>query len=94
MTGVKKSVIVSKAFKKDLKRLVRRGVNFTEFDIVIRHLEKGENIPYRYHPHPLKGNLSGYNECHIETDLLLIWKEDDKAIYLVRTGSHSDLFKR
>lgn len=94
MTGVKKSLIVSKAFKKDLKRLVRRGVNFTEFDTVIRHLEKGENIPDRYHPHPLKGNLSGYKECHIETDLLLIWKEDNKAIYLVRTSSHSDLFKR
>ncbi len=31
-------------------------------------------------------------ECHIEPDWLLIWKADSKAVYLARTGTHSDLF--
>ena len=31
-------------------------------------------------------------ECHIESDWLLIWKADSKAVYLTRTGTHSDLF--
>ena len=46
-------------------------------------------------PHPLKGNYKGYLECHIESDLLIIWVEiddDTKEIYLARLGSHSELF--
>ncbi|MBC8198696.1 MAG: type II toxin-antitoxin system YafQ family toxin [Desulfobacterales bacterium] len=40
----------------------------------------------------MKGKYSGYMECHIEPDWLLIWKADSKNVYLTRTGTHSDLF--
>lgn len=46
-------------------------------------------------PHKLTGNYSGYFECHIEPDLLIIWlqyDEERKEIYLVRLGSHAELF--
>ncbi|NQT57244.1 MAG: type II toxin-antitoxin system YafQ family toxin [Desulfobacteraceae bacterium] len=39
----------------------------------------------------LQGRYSGYMECHIEPDWLLIWKADREAVYLTRTGTHSDL---
>jgi mRNA interferase YafQ len=47
-------------------------------------------------PHKLTGNYNGNWECHIKSDLLIIWFQIDvpkKHIQLVRIGSHSDLFK-
>lgn len=41
------------------------------------------------------GEYEGFRECHIEPDFLLIYKINDIEIvlYLVRVGTHSDLFK-
>jgi mRNA interferase YafQ len=55
-------------------------------------LQSGNILPQEYKPHPLKGKYSGYMECHIEPDWLLIWKADTKNVYLTRAGTHSDLF--
>jgi mRNA interferase YafQ len=44
--------------------------------------------------HNLSGNYSGFKECHIEPDWLLIYKYGDGYLELARTGSHSDLFKK
>ncbi|MFV9647016.1 MAG: type II toxin-antitoxin system YafQ family toxin, partial [Desulfobacterales bacterium] len=49
-------------------------------------------LPQECKLHPLKGKYSGYKECHIEPDWLLIWKADSKNVYLTRTGTHSNLF--
>lgn len=46
--------------------------------------------------HPLKGDWSGYRECHIGGDFLLIYKVDDSGtpglIVFIRAGTHADLF--
>jgi mRNA interferase YafQ len=51
-------------------------------------------LPAMYKPHVLSGDYSKHWECHIKPDWLLIWKQDEenKEIYLIRTGTHSDLF--
>ena len=42
----------------------------------------------------LKGDYSGFMECHVENDFLLIWiDEESNQIRLTRLGSHSELFK-
>jgi mRNA interferase YafQ len=46
----------------------------------------------RHRDHPLLGDWKGYRECHIQADWLLIDRLDDTAVYLARTGTHSDLF--
>ena len=48
--------------------------------------------------HPLKGKWSGYRECHIGGDFLLIYEVDEKAgkggtIVFNRAGTHADLFR-
>ena len=45
--------------------------------------------------HKLHGELSNYRECHIKSNLLLIYKKDDQnlILLLVNIGSHDDLFK-
>jgi mRNA interferase YafQ len=42
----------------------------------------------------LSGNYAGFWECHIKTDWLLTWLQDDenKTISLDRLGTPSDLF--
>ena len=48
-------------------------------------------------PHKLTGNYKGHLECHILPNLLIIWlqyDEEQNEIYLVRVGSHSELFKK
>ena len=83
-------------FKKDYKKCVKRGLNEKEFEIVLGLLQRGETIPIKYNDHPLKPSKD-YIDCrelHIEPDWLLIYKysNEEVILYLVRTGSHSDLF--
>lgn len=81
-------------FKKDYKRIKKRGYNLKLLEDVLSLLVKGELLPQEYHDHPLIGNYAGVRECHIKPDWLLIYKMDDNDLTVIamRTGSHSDLF--
>ncbi len=81
-------------FKKDLKLCKSRGYNINLIRNVIEKLSNGEKLEDKYKDHDLKGNWSGYRECHILPDWLLIYRynNDDLILLLTRTGSHSDLF--
>jgi mRNA interferase YafQ len=80
-------------FKKDVKRLEKRGKDFSEFKEVLLLLVRGQNPGVKFRDHPLIGLYSGTRECHIEPDWLLIYGSNEAEIVLIRTGSHSDLFK-
>ena len=84
-------------FKKDLKSIKKRSAdNFEELRIFIKELQKTgyKGVKTKHKPHRLSGNFSKHWECHVFNDLLLIWlqNESDKTIFLVRAGTHSDLF--
>ncbi len=91
---MKKLIKVTKAFKKDFKRIQKQNKNIQLIKDIILNLECGKEIPTKYSPHKLKGNWKNHFECHIETDWLMIWKEDEDIIYLIRTGSHAELFQQ
>ncbi|MCD8106014.1 MAG: type II toxin-antitoxin system YafQ family toxin [Lachnospiraceae bacterium] len=81
--------------KKDLKTAIARGYNMALMDTVVTALSEGRELDEKYHDYLLSGDWTGYRECHILPDWLLIYKynNDDLILYLTRTGSHSDLFK-
>jgi mRNA interferase YafQ len=60
---------------------------------IILLLVEGRPLPVRCNEHPLGGEWSHHRDCHIESDWLLIYKLDGDDLYLVRTGTHSDLFR-
>ena len=61
---------------------------------MLQHLAADEPLPTRQRDHALSGNGSGYRECHIKPDLLLIHKKpDDDILRTARLGSHSELFR-
>lgn len=82
-------------FKKDLKRIQNNPKNISSLEAVLRILSETGTIPKEYKPHLLSGDYKGYMECHIESDFLLIWIDENiDLIKLVRLGSHSELFKK
>ena len=80
-------------FKKDVKRMGKRGKKFEEFKEVIRKLAEEETLEAKYRDHILVGQYKGTRECHIEPDWLLIYELAESELVLVRTGTHSDLFR-
>ena len=60
---------------------------------VIKLIQKGKPLPNKYEDHPLEAKYSGYRDCHIENDWVLIYKNTKRALILERTGTHSDLFE-
>ena len=84
----------SSKFQKDLKRIQKRGLNLASLTEILKKLVQGEKLPPKYKDHSLTGNFAGCRECHMKPNWLLIYEIDldSNFLYLVRTGSHSDLF--
>ena len=61
---------------------------------VIGQLQKKINLDSRYRDHALGGDYTGHRECHIKSDMLLVYKIENNnlVLVLVDIGSHSDLF--
>jgi mRNA interferase YafQ len=89
-----KQVSSSTAFEKDIEKLVRRNKDMEKLKSVICSLVRGEKLDLIHRDHKLLGNYYGCRDCHIESDWLLIYKCNEEALYLIRTGTHSDLFKK
>ena len=82
------------AFKKDYKRVFKRGHSKEKLEHLLNLLVADEVLPASTRPHKLTGNYSNCWECHIEPDWVLIYQlVDDDLLVLRRTGSHADLFK-
>ena len=84
----------SRTFKRDYRRMVKRGMRTIKLDTVLTFLVNDEPLPLRNHPHQLSGEWKGFWECHIEPDWLLIYDiNNPEVLALHRTGTHSDLFE-
>lgn len=79
-------------FRKDVKRIKKRGKQFGDFKSVIEQLAYEQQLEAKYRDHALIGGYKGSRECHIEPDWLLIYELTEDDLILIRTGSHADLF--
>ena len=88
-------ILFSNQFKRSYKKCLKRGYNKHLFEEVVTILAETGTLPQRYKPHKLSGEWSGFWECHIKPDWLLIYYKDENRLILVltRTGTHSDLFE-
>lgn len=87
-------IVMSNRFKRDLKLASRRGYNFELLNEIVSKLANRELLPEKNRDHALSGDYAGCRECHIAPDWLLVYQVEDKELilYLMRTGTHSDLF--
>ena len=81
-------------FKKDYKRIKKQNKDLSKIRTVIEKLAVGQLLEPKYHDHQLSGNWKGHRDCHIEPDWILIYRITVDDLYLERTGSHSELFKK
>ena len=83
----------STQFKKDFKKILKRPIpDIVEVGSVIAKLQQGEALEQKYVDHPLSGNWSGFRDCHIKPDPVLIYRQVDGRLQLARMGSHSEFF--
>lgn len=85
-------VVQPSSFRKDIKKQKKRGKDVDKLKVVVDLLIAGEDLPARHVDHALSGNWSGWRDCHIEPDWILIYKITPDTLTLGRTGSHADLF--
>ncbi len=86
--------VFKKQFSRDLKLAVRRGKDLAGITRVIDLLCAQEPLPPTLRDHALSGDYAGYRDCHVESDLVLIYRIVDDQLQLIcaRLGTHSDLF--
>lgn len=90
---MKYELVTTAKFRKDLKRIKKRGLPCKELQWVLGELLAGHTLSAEYHDHGLSGNYAGVRECHVRPDWLLLYMVSDEILVLtaLRTGSHSDL---
>lgn len=81
-------VKTSKDFDRDLRK-IKLSTNLVA---VLAYLSRGEMLPAKYKDHALTGNWSGWRDCHVANDLVLIYKIDGDILHLARLNSHSEVF--
>jgi mRNA interferase YafQ len=86
------NLVPGNQFRRDVKLAKKRGKDTDKLRELILLLERGTPLPPRYKDHPLTGNWQHHRECHLKPDWLLIYRVVGDDIYLIRPGSHSDLF--
>ncbi len=98
MTKPKYDVIRSANFKRDFKRAKKQGKDLSLLAFAIDQLARDIPLPPNWRDHPLTNNMKRFRECHIggSGDWLLVYekRETDLILYLLGTGSHSDLLGR
>jgi mRNA interferase YafQ len=91
------NIKTEKKFKKSIERLKKSGLKQKHIDDlygVVGSLAKGEKLGIGHRDHKLHGEYEGFRECHIQGDLLLVYKIEKKelVLLLIDIGSHTYLF--
>lgn len=85
----------SKQYNKSIKKIIKSGrYDKSLVDVIdnlINTIARGEKLDAKYEDHQLHGKVSQYRECHIKSDLLLVYELNKQELVLltIDIGSHS-----
>ena len=85
----------SSNFDSDLNVCISRGYDISLLEYALKILHRKGKLPKEYKTHQLKGTKyqnKGIFDSHIEDDWLILYKIKGNNIFLIRTGTHKDLF--
>lgn len=85
----------TKEYEKSLQKYLKiKKFSISKLESVIIKLQNRIPLDKRFQDHQLKGKLSQQRECHIYSDILLVYEivEEELILILVNLGSHSELF--
>jgi mRNA interferase YafQ len=82
-------LLTTSAFERDLRRVRKQGKDLDKLEAVVNRLRERQSLPATCR---LRGDWAGIWDCHLQPDWLRLYRITEKALILVRTGSHSELF--
>jgi mRNA interferase YafQ len=90
-----REIVPTTAFRKDFKRLSAS----VKYDMellkgIVNMLALDTPLGQQLRDHALTGSWKDHRECHLRPDWLLIYRLEAGRLILVRTGTHSELFRR
>ena len=95
-----RTAVYTRQFSKDWDRLARSGrFDMNRLKRAMMSLVAADDVlGPEWRDHPLKGEWSGYRECHVGGDFLLIYELNESAgpggeVSFVRAGTHAELFR-
>jgi mRNA interferase YafQ len=86
-------VLTTTAFEKDLRRAKRQNRDLDKLEAIVDLLQSQQELPIRCRAHRLSGNWAGHWDCHVGPDWILLYRVTESELVLVRSGSHSELFR-
>lgn len=91
-----RELVILERFKRDYRK-ARKHAEFDAetLEYVFDALISGEKLPLALREHRLgmRGrNWNGFTECHLGSDLLLIYRVRRRAVVMHRIGTHAQLF--
>ena len=93
MRAIELATVFRRDYKRESKGRYRRTLD-ADLTAALEALAADMTLDARLRDHALSGEWSGYRECHVRPDLLLIYcKIGDDLLRVARLGSHSELFK-
>ena len=95
LRNTKYEVQYTNLFKKQYKKVLKQGKDREKFLKILGLLANGESLEEKYKDHALVDNkyFKNCRECHITPDWSLVYKyiENELVLFLVQTGSHSEV---
>lgn len=91
-------VEVRPRFLRDLRKY-KRGQEWIperkeSLHYLVELLLAGKPLPVAFDDHALRADYAGFRECHLDSDLLVIYRRRPRLVILHRIGTHRTLFKR
>jgi len=82
-----------KNYKKDELKTKLTDEQYSKLIRYLSLLLRGEALPKESLDHSLQGEYKGLREFHLSGDMLIIYTIIEDTLYLMRMGTHSQLFK-
>jgi len=86
----------TQAYRKSYKRFSKqKDFDPQTLENIIIALRRDERLDAKYRDHQLTGEFKDYRECHVRSDILLVYQklEHVLVLLLVDLGTHDDLFR-
>lgn len=84
----------TKQFDRDAEFQARQGKAMEKLRTVIAALIARQPLPVAHQNHRLSGKLEGAWGCHIQGDWVLVYEKTETVLRLLRTGTHSHVFRK
>ena len=89
-----RSVVLKSQFRRDFGSWIEGTPVENELRAVMERIAGGALLDPRHRDHPLRGEWQGCRDCHIRSDVVLIYSLPPGLAVFHRVGSHSELFRR